>query len=368
MLRTVLVADDNLTVQRMASEMLSEEGMEVITVANGMAAIKKLPEVKPLVVVADVDMPGKNGYEVCDFVKSQPELGYVRVLLLVSDTDPLDGDRGAEVRADGIVKKPFDRQEFISIVAKSMGEAQAMCPPPAAVEAAGPTEAAESAEPVEPVGASELNGPDGLAGPHGPVEVAPPPADHPAFETTVECAAPPEAPDELAAFSNIMPDEFAAASLESSEPPIVDWPAGPWVADELSGLAATGSEPAFIESSLQDFAAPQAVVTAVAEVAAPEPAPLPDHTQPDIPEAYFFAEQQIPEAAPSDLTPGAAPLAGSPEGGLGAAAPAIDASLVSAIIHAVVARMAPPALPREAVQGLERRLVDEVMAEIAAKL
>lgn len=126
---TVLVADDNLTVQRMASEMLSEEGMDVITVANGMAAIKKLPDVKPLVIVADVDMPGKNGYEVCDFVKSQPELDYVRVLLVVSDSDPLDGGRGAEVRADGVVKKPFDRQAFVSLVVKSLGEAQALCPP-----------------------------------------------------------------------------------------------------------------------------------------------------------------------------------------------------------------------------------------------
>lgn len=141
--RTVLVADDNLTVQRMASEMLSEEGMDVITVANGMAAIKKLPDVKPLVVVADVDMPGKNGYEVCDFVKSRPELGYIRVLLVVSDSDPLDGGRGAEVRADGVVKKPFDRQAFVSLVVKSLGEAQALCPPPPP-EPAATVEAPES--------------------------------------------------------------------------------------------------------------------------------------------------------------------------------------------------------------------------------
>ncbi|MGH9356322.1 MAG: response regulator [Terriglobia bacterium] len=128
--RTVLVADDNLTIQRMASEMLRGEDVEVITVANGMAAIKKLPEAKPLVVLADVDMPGKDGYEVCDFVKSTPELHYVRVLLAVSDADPYDQERGARVRADGIVKKPFERDQLVSMVAECLNQAETLRPPP----------------------------------------------------------------------------------------------------------------------------------------------------------------------------------------------------------------------------------------------
>jgi len=77
----ILVADDNLTIQRMASGILMSEGLEVVTVSNGVAAIRKLATAKPLVIVADVSMPGKDGYEVCDFVKSSPELGDVSVLL-----------------------------------------------------------------------------------------------------------------------------------------------------------------------------------------------------------------------------------------------------------------------------------------------
>lgn len=129
--RTVLVADDNLTIQRMAAEILSREGMDVVTVANGVAAIRKLPEAKPLVVLADVDMPGKDGYEVCDFVKSSSELHYVRVLLVVSDADPYDQQRGKNVRADGIVKKPFEQRQLVSMVTEYLGQAEALCPPPA---------------------------------------------------------------------------------------------------------------------------------------------------------------------------------------------------------------------------------------------
>jgi CheY-like chemotaxis protein len=122
---TILVADDNLTNQRTATEMLTQEGFEVVTVGNGMAALKKLSTLRPLVVLADVDMPGKDGYEVCEFVKHQPELSSVRVLLAVNDTDPYDQQRGARARADGIVKKPFDRKELVSVIIRYANEYEA---------------------------------------------------------------------------------------------------------------------------------------------------------------------------------------------------------------------------------------------------
>ncbi|HLI31006.1 MAG TPA: response regulator [Terriglobia bacterium] len=161
--RTVLVADDNLTIQRMASEMLASDGVEVVTVANGMAAIKKLPDAKPLVILADVDMPGKDGYEVCDFVKNTPELHYVRVLLAVSDADPYDQLRGDRVHADGIVKKPFEREQLVSMVTECLNQAEAQRPAiaeplPRATPVAGSESSVSQSEvdpqqagPVEPV-------------------------------------------------------------------------------------------------------------------------------------------------------------------------------------------------------------------------
>jgi CheY-like chemotaxis protein len=139
--RKVLIADDSPTVQKKASGVLTGEGMEVVTVSNGVAAIKKLPTVLPMVILADVAMPGKDGYEVCEFVKASKEYANVPVVLVFSDDDTLDEIKGARVRADGRIRKPFDRDELISTVTKylAIAEAAAAKPvPPPVVKAPPP--------------------------------------------------------------------------------------------------------------------------------------------------------------------------------------------------------------------------------------
>src|ERR1035438_6492594 len=116
--RIVLVADDSPTIQKRALGILKGEGFEVETVSNGVAAIKRLAVLHPVVILADVSMPGRDGYEVCDFVKKSPDLCHVPVLLVASDMEPYNSAKGTEVRADGIIKKPFEARELISIVVK----------------------------------------------------------------------------------------------------------------------------------------------------------------------------------------------------------------------------------------------------------
>ena len=118
MARIVLVADDSPTIQKRAVGILKGEGFEVETVSNGVAAIKRLAVLRPVAILADVSMPGRDGYEVCDYVKKSPDLCHVPVLLIASDMEPYNGARGAEVRADGIIKKPFEARELISNVVK----------------------------------------------------------------------------------------------------------------------------------------------------------------------------------------------------------------------------------------------------------
>ena len=118
MTRIVLVADDSPTIQKRAVGILKGEGFEVETVSNGVAAIKRLAVLRPVAILADVSMPGRDGYEVCDFVKKSPDLCLVPVLLVASDMEPYNSAKGAEVRADGIIKKPFEARELISIVVK----------------------------------------------------------------------------------------------------------------------------------------------------------------------------------------------------------------------------------------------------------
>jgi len=112
----ILIADDSPIIQRRAQQILQEEGFEVLTVSNGVAAVKKLPVMQPVLVLADVSMPGKDGYEVCEFVKTSAGLRHVPVLLVGSDLEPYDEQRGARVRADGIIKKPFAPHDLIAMV------------------------------------------------------------------------------------------------------------------------------------------------------------------------------------------------------------------------------------------------------------
>jgi CheY-like chemotaxis protein len=112
----ILIADDSPIIQRKAQRILQDEGFEVQTVSNGVAAIKKLPVMQPALVLADVSMPGKDGYEVCEFVKTSAGLRHVPVLLVGSDLEPYDAQRGARVRADGIIKKPFAPNDLIAMV------------------------------------------------------------------------------------------------------------------------------------------------------------------------------------------------------------------------------------------------------------
>jgi CheY-like chemotaxis protein len=103
----ILVADDNSNVQKTMTLALAHLGVEVISVNNGEAAVRKLADVTPDMVLADIFMPVRNGYEVCEFVKRDPRFTHVPVVLLVGAFDPLDEREAQRVGADGILKKPF---------------------------------------------------------------------------------------------------------------------------------------------------------------------------------------------------------------------------------------------------------------------
>src|SRR6516164_2336236 len=84
-----------------------DRGVEVVSVGNGEAAVRRIPDVKPDVVLADIFMPVRNGYEVCEFVKKDSRFSHVPVILLVGAFDPLDEKEARRVGADGVLKKPF---------------------------------------------------------------------------------------------------------------------------------------------------------------------------------------------------------------------------------------------------------------------
>ena len=117
---TILVADDNSNIQKMVSLALKDQGIDVVSVGNGEAAVRKLPEVLPDLVLADIFMPVRNGYEVCEFVKQDPRFAHTPVVLLVGAFDPLDEHEAQRVGADGVLKKPFVPPDPLITMVKSL--------------------------------------------------------------------------------------------------------------------------------------------------------------------------------------------------------------------------------------------------------
>src|SRR5499425_870131 len=103
----ILVADDNSNIQKMVGLALKDQGIDVVAVGNGEAAVRKISDIRPDLVLADVFMPVRNGYEVCRYVKDDSALSHIPVILLVGAFDPLDEQEAQRVGADGVLKKPF---------------------------------------------------------------------------------------------------------------------------------------------------------------------------------------------------------------------------------------------------------------------
>ncbi|HKW57757.1 MAG TPA: response regulator [Candidatus Acidoferrum sp.] len=120
----ILVADDNSNIQKMVGLALKDQGIDVVAVGNGEAAVRKISDVRPDLVLADVFMPVRNGYEVCQFVKADSALSHIPVILLVGAFDPLDEQEAQRVGADGVLKKPFVPPDpLISMVKSALSRA-----------------------------------------------------------------------------------------------------------------------------------------------------------------------------------------------------------------------------------------------------
>jgi len=113
-----LLADDSVTAQNMGRKILADAGYEVITVNNGSAALKKIAELKPDLIVLDVYMPGYSGLEVCQRLKESQETSRYPVLLTVGKLEPFKPEEAKRVRADGFIVKPFEASELLSALSK----------------------------------------------------------------------------------------------------------------------------------------------------------------------------------------------------------------------------------------------------------
>jgi CheY-like chemotaxis protein len=377
--RTVLVADDSPTIQKRASGILTGEGIDVVTVSNGVAAIKKLPTVNPLLILADVSMPGKDGYEVCEHVKNTPGISHIPVLLIFSDDDPFEEARAMKAHADGRIKKPFDTGDLVAIAKRYLDQAEAAAKA-AADEAArkaaapAPERPAVVLEPVDAEPEIEVHkGPDPSSFADGiafsqafgeePAAPAPsfPRAAEPGNEPQgFEAAAPaveampltdynPAAEPEAAAPEALLPGAAAPPNLpaeESGEPAMV-FHAPPEI-----------PEPAMIDEVMNAVDAAAAGITAPVEAAPELSAPLPE----DVASSVIAAIPSIADV-PAPPEPEPAP-AEAPS--IEAVAPVryVDSDLVYAVVLKTVTRMSPPGASAQLIDEMARRLADEITREL----
>ena len=148
--KRILLADDSITIQKVVELTFSDGDYEVTAVNNGARAILKLSEMRPDIILSDIIMPEKNGYEVCEYVKSHPEYRNIPVVLLTGTFEPFDPDRAEKAGCDAVVTKPFESQSLIHKVEELIAGASAT---PASTTAAL-AEPEFAAEP-EPVAAPE---------------------------------------------------------------------------------------------------------------------------------------------------------------------------------------------------------------------
>jgi CheY-like chemotaxis protein len=112
----LLLADDSVTIQRVIELTFADEDVQVLAVGDGRQAIERVQADRPDIVLADIGMPERDGYEVAAFIKADPALAHIPVLLLTGAFEPVDEVRARAVGCDGVLVKPFEPQMVISRV------------------------------------------------------------------------------------------------------------------------------------------------------------------------------------------------------------------------------------------------------------
>src|SRR5580700_5642937 len=130
--RTLLLADDSVTIQRVIELTFADEDIRVVAVSDGDQAIAVLDRTPPDIVLADVGMPGRNGYEVARHIRDTPSLAHIPVLLLTGAFEPIDQVKADEVRCDGVLAKPFEPQFVIGKVKELLARPKQPLPAPEA--------------------------------------------------------------------------------------------------------------------------------------------------------------------------------------------------------------------------------------------
>jgi CheY-like chemotaxis protein len=216
MAKKILLADDSITIQKVVELTFSDGDYEVTAVNNGAKAIQKLAEMRPDIILSDIIMPEKNGYEVCEYVKSHPEYRNIPVILLTGTFEPFDPDRADKAGCDAVVTKPFESQSLIHKVEELIQQSQN-----------APAEEPEPAALFTDAPAFEPSAPDPFTHDNDIFNAAP--AAAPAFASDMPFDTPSEPAfgGETRAFPRMSFEEMQQMANEPATPPTAPQPAMP---------------------------------------------------------------------------------------------------------------------------------------------
>ena len=118
----ILVADDSITIQKIVAMAFENEDAEVEGIGDGQKAFDRIPDFKPDIVLADLDMPGLNGFQLCRKIKGASDLKNIKVMLLSSDFEGFDEELFKKCRAENHISKPFKSVDIVAMVTRVMEE------------------------------------------------------------------------------------------------------------------------------------------------------------------------------------------------------------------------------------------------------
>jgi CheY-like chemotaxis protein len=124
-MKRILLADDSQQALRLGERLLAGQGIEVVSVTDGATALRRLSDVDPDLLITDVYLPAKNGFELARYIKAQPEWKHVRVVFAAGIADEFDEQDAKNAGAEAILRKPFEASALMSVVQPLLEQAEA---------------------------------------------------------------------------------------------------------------------------------------------------------------------------------------------------------------------------------------------------
>ncbi|MES9976365.1 response regulator transcription factor [Candidatus Thiodiazotropha sp. LNASS1] len=116
MTKTILIVDDEPNIVLSVEYLMKREGYQVMTASDGQVAIEMIADTRPDLLILDVMMPRKNGFEVCREIRADPALSGLPILMLSAKGREAEIKKGISLGADAYITKPFSTHDLVDKV------------------------------------------------------------------------------------------------------------------------------------------------------------------------------------------------------------------------------------------------------------